>query len=412
MRIIHTSDWHLGDRLLEKSRHEEFRAFLDWLLEQMKEHRAEALLVSGDIFDNRDPGAPALEMFNDFLSKADGTGCRHIILTAGNHDGVPVLEAASPLLQRYHATMVCNLTLGTVADCMLTLCTADGTLAALVCAVPFLRPSEVSRPLTESALAAGENAYTLGVRDVLSAVAEQAKLRKAAHPGLPVLCMAHLTVSGAEKSSGVQDIVVGSIDAVAANAFADVFDYVALGHIHRSYSLDSGRIHYCGSPMPMAMDETAYTHYIHLLDVTGEGIEVQKIPVPVFVCHTRQVCSTQEELQALPDVLRELSLRHNGAPVHLELHYHGSGVENLAAWADEHLPVALVPHFKVSMWREGSRVLDNTEVYGDSMPTPGEVFERKLAAWSDAGEPLSEEEKQSLRELFNSAYQEADSHED
>ena len=412
MKIIHTSDWHLGDRLLEKSRHGEFRAFLDWLLQQLQQHGAEALLVSGDIFDTRDPGAPALELFNDFLSRADSTGCRYVILTAGNHDGVPVLEAASPLLQRYHATMVNRLNKETAADCLLPLCEESGEEALLVCAVPFLRPSEVSRPLSEEAMEAGENAYTLGVRDVLTAVANQAEQWRAEHPRKPVICMAHLTVCGAQKTASVQDIVVGSIDAVDADAFPEVFDYVALGHIHKAYSPDGNRLRYSGSPMPMGMDETEYEHHILLLDVEEKGVSVQKIPVPLFVCHTRETCRTQEELAALPQKLQELSLRHGGAPVHLELHYHGAGVDNLATWAAEHLPEELVPHFKVSMWREGMHVLDNTELYGDTMPTPGEVFERKLAAYCEAGEELNEEQMQSLRALFASAYTEALSHED
>ncbi len=412
MRVLHTSDWHLGDRLLEKSRQGEFRAFLDWLLEQMQQRGVEALLVSGDIFDTRDPGAPALELFSDFLSRADSTGCRQVIMTAGNHDGVPVLEAASPLLQRYNAVLVSRLNKENAGECLVPLCGAGGEAAALVCAVPFLRPAEVSRPLGEEALAAGENAYTLGVRDVLAAVGEHAQQWRAEHPGLPVLGMAHLTVCGAERSSAVQDIVVGSIEAVAQDAFPEVFDYVALGHIHKAYSPDGDRLRYSGSPLPMAMDETSYPHYVLQLDVTPQGVSVEKIPVPVFTCHTKEICNTEEELAALPAKLAALSAQHGGVPIHLELHYHGGGVENLAAWAAEHLPAELVPHFKVSMWRAGSNVLDNTELYGDIMPTPEEVFERKLAAYCEAGEELSDEQKQSLRALFAAAYTEAQSHED
>ncbi|MBQ2379139.1 MAG: exonuclease subunit SbcD [Akkermansia sp.] len=411
MRIIHTSDWHLGDRLLEKSRHEEFRAFLNWLLGQMQQLHAEALLVSGDIFDNRDPGAPALEMFNDFLSRADGTGCRHIIMTAGNHDGVPVLDAASPLLQRYHARLVNSLSRDAVQDCLIPLMGADGTPAALVCAVPFLRPSEVSIPLTDEALEAGENAYTLGVREVLAQVAALAEQWRAENPGKPVLCMAHLTVAGAEKSSSVQDIVVGSVDAVGTDAFRPVFDYVALGHFHKGYALGGGRLRYSGSPMPMGMDEVNNEHHIVLLDATEQGVSVQKIPVPTFVCHTAQTCHTYEELEALPQQLRDLSAARGGVPVHLELRYLGSGVENLAAWVAEHLPPELVPHFKCSMWRPGSAVMDNTDVYGDTMPTPHEVFRRKIEAYCEAGEQLTAEQMESLWSLFESAYTEATSHE-
>lgn len=411
MRILHTSDWHLGDRLLEKSRHDEFRAFLDWLIEQMTQHSVEALLVSGDLFDTRDPGAPALEMFNDFLSRADSTGCRHIILTAGNHDGVPVLDAASPLLQRYHAKLVNRLSVETAADCLVPLCGADGKPQALVCAVPFLRASEVGRPLTEESLADGENAYTLGVRDVLAAVADHATQWKSTHPGCPVLGMAHLTVSGAVKSGSELDIIVGGVESIGADAFADVFDYVALGHIHKGYSPDGARLYYSGSPLPMSIDEATYTHNVLLVDADAAGVTVQKLPVPVFTCHTKQVCHTKEELEALPQRLQELSAQHGGAPIHLELHYHGSGVNNLNTWALQNLPPELVPHFRVSMWRSDTQTLDSLDLSGSSLPSVEEIFESKLASYSNAGEPLTDEEKQTLRNLFNSVYTEALSYE-
>lgn len=412
MKIIHTSDWHLGDRLLEKSRQEEFREFLDWLLEQMQLHDAEALLVSGDIFDTRDPAAGTVEMLNDFLSRADATGCRHVVMTGGNHDGARMLAAVEPLLQRYHARMVHSLNRESIDECLIPLYGDTSTPEALVCAVPFLRPAEMNAVVTDEELAAGENAYALGVRAVLAEVAAAAAGWREQHPGKPVICMAHLTVSGAVKSAAVQDIVVGNIEAVEADAFSEIFDYVALGHIHKGYSPDGARLHYSGSPLPMGMDETSYRHHILLLDATEQGVSVQKIPVPVFVCYTSQTCHTQAELEALPQKLADMSAQHGGVPVCPELRYLGSGVENLAAWVAEHLSPKMVPHFRCSMWREGSRVLDNTEVYGDSMPTVEEVFERKMQAWCDAGEELSEEQKESLRSLFAAAYTEAQSHED
>ena len=407
MRILHTSDWHLGDRLLDKSRHAEFRAFLDWLIEQMQEHEVETLLVSGDLFDTRDPGAPALELFNDFLSRADSTGCRHIIMTAGNHDGVPVLEAASPLLHRYHARLVNRLTPDAVADCLVPLCGADGEPQALVCAVPFLRPSDVSRVLSDEALAEGQSAYPLGVQDTLAAVAELAASWRAKHPGKPVICMAHLTVAGATKSGSELDVVVGGVEAIPAEAFGAVFDYVALGHIHKGYSPDGARLHYSGSPLPMSIDETAYAHHVLLVDTAEQGVQVQKLPVPVFICHTREVCHTLEELEALPARLQQLSAQHGGRQVHLELHYHGSGIDNLSAWLAKNLPEDLVPHFRACMWREGGQVLESISMDNGGFPTPEEMFERKLELYSNAGEPLSDEEKQRLRGLFASVYNEA-----
>ncbi len=407
MRILHTSDWHLGDRLLEKSRHDEFRAFLTWLIGQMKELAVDALLVSGDIFDTRDPGAPALEMLNEFLSLADSTGCRHIILTAGNHDGVPILDAAKPLLERYHVNLINHLNAETAETCLVPLCGKTGKEEALVCAVPFLRPSEVSRALSDANLQDGENAYSLGVHDVLTGVAKHAERWQKAHPTCPVFCMAHLTVSGTTKSGSELDIVVGGIESINAETFADVFNYVALGHIHKGYSPDNNRIHYSGSPLPMSIDEAAYEHRILLIDTFGLDVKVRSISVPRFICYTKEICQTYTELTELPNRLQELSQQHGGVPVHLELHYHGSGVNNLNVWVAENLSPELVPHYRVSMWREGSQTLEHLEYADHSLPTPNELFERKLTLYNNAGQELSENEKQMLRSLFASVYNQA-----
>lgn len=408
MKLLCTSDWHLGNRLMERSRHGEFAAFLDWLLGVMQQHEVEALLVSGDIFDNRDPGAPALEAFSRFLSRADSTGCRRVIMTAGNHDGVPVLEAVQPLLKRYGVDLIYRLTVATAADCLLPLTGADGEVAALVCAVPFLRPAEVAR---RSSAEEAAQAYTLGVQDVLAAVAEQARAWRAVHPGKPIICMAHLSVTGAEPTASTEQVYIGGVEVLPASVFESVFDYVALGHIHRGFALGDNRLQYSGSPLPMGVDESAYPHRVLLVETTAAGVNVQSLEVPVFTCYTAEHCATDEQLAALPQKLQQLSAAHGGAPVHLQLHYTGSGVTDLGAWVSEHLPTELVPHCRLSQHRPGSGVHELIAAEPTTLPTVQEVFERKLAAWQQAGEPLSDEQLATLRSLFASAYREAD-HED
>ncbi len=390
---------------MERSRHAEFSAFLDWLLSLMKEQGVEALLLSGDIFDNRDPGAPALEMFSQFLSRADSTGCRRVIMTAGNHDGVPVLEALHPLLQRYGADLVYRLSADTAADCLFPLNGADGTPAALVCAVPFLRPSEVARRVDADE---APQAYTLGVQDVLAAVAAHARQWAAEHPGKPILCMAHLSVSGAEPTASTEQVLIGGVETLPAACFDPVFDYVALGHIHRSYSLADKRLRYSGSPLAMGVDEAAYPHQVLIVDATEQGVNVQAAEVPVFTCYAAEHCATDEELAALPLKLQQLSAAHGGVPVHLQLHYTGSGVMDLGAWVRDMLPAELVPHCRLSQYRPGSGTHEICDSAPDSLPTVQEVFERKLTAWQQAGEALSEAQLATLRSLFASAYREAD----
>ena len=98
MRLLHTSDWHLGRSLYGRRRHEEFAAFLDWLLATLAAQRIDALLVAGDVFDTGTPGTRAQELYYRFLARVAASGCRHVVIIAGNHDSPTFLDAPRGLL--------------------------------------------------------------------------------------------------------------------------------------------------------------------------------------------------------------------------------------------------------------------------------------------------------------------------
>ncbi len=350
MRILHTSDWHIGNRLMEQSRHGEFVAFLDWLLHTLREQQVDALLISGDIFDSTTPGDQARELYCDFLSRVDGSGCRCTIITGGNHDSVQMLRVAAPLLSRHHARVIPNLRVENAADCLVVLEDAEGNEGALVAAVPFLRPSEVARRVAADDGAARQTAYVDGVADCYAAVAEAAKGWKAEKPAradLPVIAMGHLSVGGTAATGSTRPAVIGTVDAVSGGIFDPVFDYVALGHIHKPASLKGGRVRYCGSPLPMGFDEAALPHELLLLDISPGHCEVTPIPVPHFALYAEESCATHAELTALLSRLRQQAEAEGGGegkslPVWLKLTYTGADKSlrelnaELAAAAGEH----------------------------------------------------------------------------
>ena len=97
MRILHTSDWHLGQNFYSKSRAAEHQAFLDWLLETAQSHQVDAIIVAGDIFDTGSPPSYARELYNRFVVNLQQTGC-HLVVLAGNHDSVATLNESRDIL--------------------------------------------------------------------------------------------------------------------------------------------------------------------------------------------------------------------------------------------------------------------------------------------------------------------------
>lgn len=377
-------------------REDEFKRFLNWLLELMQERSVEALLLSGDIFDHATPSDGTLEIFHDFLSRADSTGCRHIIMTAGNHDGVAQLKASVPLLERYHAHLICSLTQESAKDCLIPLNDAAGIPQALVCAVPYLRVREVSEVVRAEE---SDSSYTRGIASVYARVAEAAEQWKISHPNLPIIAMGHLSVRGASPTASTHHLI-GTLDVVNPHIFPPVFDYVALGHIHKSYPLDGGRLQYCGSPLPMGEDEAGYEHRVILLNT--EDMKVESVVVPVFTAYEHVSCATVEELEALPERWKE----KQGTPVVLRLEYAGMDISSdaLRVRVAELLANTCVIHYKLVLKRFRSVIEVDEDCHEElSDYSPENLFERRL---QNPPETLPADKIPLLRQMFRSVLSE------
>ena len=106
MKILHTSDWHLGRSLYGRKRYEEFAAFLEWLARLLAEEEIDVLLVAGDVFDNTAPSNRSQEMYYRFLCRVADSSCRHVVITAGNHDSPSFLDAPRELLRHLHIHII------------------------------------------------------------------------------------------------------------------------------------------------------------------------------------------------------------------------------------------------------------------------------------------------------------------
>jgi len=279
MRIIHTSDWHLGQNFYTKSRAAEHLAFLNWLVEKVIEHDVDAVIVAGDIFDTGSPPSYAREIYNHFVVKLQTTGCQ-LILLAGNHDAVSTLNESRELLACLNTTVVASAT-KTEQEHALIIPKKDGTPGAILCPIPYLRP----RDIQHSQAGLDGRAKQLSLMNAISEHYQQcyqAALRLRGERALPIIATGHLTTVGASTSDAVRDIYIGSLDAFPAQAFPPA-DYIALGHIHRAQKIgDQQHIRYSGSPIPLSFDETNREKSVYLLTFSeGKLSSVDTLAVPV-----------------------------------------------------------------------------------------------------------------------------------
>ncbi|MGB1973893.1 MAG: exonuclease subunit SbcD [Vibrio toranzoniae] len=283
MKILHTSDWHLGQNFYNKSRKNEHERFLQWLLEQVTEHDIDAIIVAGDIFDTSTPPSYAREMYNKFVVDSNKIGCQ-LVLLGGNHDSVSVLKETQQLL-KYMGTDVIPNTNEDHATQVVELKGKSGKVEALVCAIPFIRPRDV---LTSQAGVKGvERQKQLGdaIKQHYQSVYDAAVAKRNTFENrdtMPIIATGHLTAMGVKQSDSVRDIYVGNLDGFAADGFPNA-DYIALGHIHRPQVVAKREhIRYCGSPIPLSFDELKSKKQVCVVEFVQGERTISQLAVPIF----------------------------------------------------------------------------------------------------------------------------------
>lgn len=323
LTLLHTSDWHLGRRLYGKPRYDEFKQFLDWQLQTLREQKVDVLLIAGDIFDTTAPSNQAQNLYYDFLSQVCHTECRHVIIVAGNHDSASFLEAPKQLLKAFNIHIIGSMT-DTLTDEVITLSDKAGQPELIVMAVPYLRDRDVRTvghgerlDDKERKLAQGIKAHYAQIADI--AMAQQAQLQANYKRSIPIVATGHLFTVGGQtmEGDGVRDLYVGSLGSIGAEIFHPHIDYVALGHLHIPQAVGGqSHIRYAGSPIAMGFGESRQQKQVHLLrfdanpDLLSQPLQtltIQKKPLvsaPTPVNKRKSVSHTSMDLfadEALPE---------------------------------------------------------------------------------------------------------------
>jgi len=290
MKILHTSDWHIGRTLYGRKRYEEFESFLTWLVETIQQNEIDALLVAGDVFDTTAPSNRAQELYYRFLCRVAASSCRHVVVIAGNHDSPSFLNAPRELLKALDVHVVGSSS-ESLEDEVLVLRSELNAPELIVCAVPYLRDRDIRVAEAGESVEDKERKLLAGIRSHYAEVASFAEQkREELGVDIPIVAMGHLFTAGGQTvdGDGVRELYVGSLAHVTAGIFPASFDYLALGHLHVPQKVNGlETIRYSGSPLPMGFGEAKQQKSVCLVVFNhekgqGKPPSVQLIDVPVF----------------------------------------------------------------------------------------------------------------------------------
>ncbi|MBV8634195.1 MAG: exonuclease SbcCD subunit D C-terminal domain-containing protein [Burkholderiaceae bacterium] len=286
MRILHTSDWHLGLTLRDYERSYEHECFLDWLLDTAEHECADALLIAGDIFDNANPSSNAQRQLYRFLQRAKARMPRlDIVLIAGNHDSPSRLEAPQPLLGAMDIAVVGQVARKSDGEIdanrlVVPLTDASGVIRAWCLAIPYLRPGDVPR-VTLDDEQGRLDPYAEGVATLYQQVLDVALAKRSGEQAIIAMGHCHM-VGGKSSADSERPIVIGGVEGLPSAMFDPALAYVALGHLHLAQTVGGDpRVRYSGSPLPMSFSEIDYAHQILRIDLDGSALrDIASIPIP------------------------------------------------------------------------------------------------------------------------------------
>ena len=271
MKLLHTSDWHLGQTLNQYDRSFEHDQFLSWLLDTLESEQIDALLIAGDVFDNANPSASSQRQLYTFLTQARvRVPSLNIVMTAGNHDSPGRMEAPAPFLGLLDAHVVGHTRKqGDIVDLsriVVPLKNGAGETAAWCIAMPFLRPGDL--PRVEGAA----DAYLAGIEVIYAQAYAFANDKR--EPEQAIIALGHCHITGGKISADSERrIVIGGVESLSVRVFDPGIAYVALGHLHLAQTIDGDETRrYCGSPLPMSFSEIDYKHQVVVIELDGDKV--------------------------------------------------------------------------------------------------------------------------------------------
>lgn len=269
MRLLHTSDWHLGRSLHRADLRAAQAAFLDHLVEVARAEKVDAVLICGDVYDRAVPPLDAVQICEDALLRLHDTGAR-IVLISGNHDSARRLGFGSGLLDK--AGVYLRTRPGALARPVIL---EDQSGPVAVYGIPYLEPDAVRDELPQAEREGPPRGHAGVLGHAVSCIRADAHARGVRRR----VVMAHGWVTGGAASESERDITVGGVGQVPKEVF-DGFSYVALGHLHGQQAVAES-VRYSGSPLPYSFSEASHRKGSWLVELDGEGTaRAEQVPAP------------------------------------------------------------------------------------------------------------------------------------
>lgn len=293
MKILHTSDWHIGKHLHKYDLSPDLDLFFSWMIDFIKSENIDVLLVSGDIFDQANPTQAAYKQYYDLLKNLINLDCK-IILTGGNHDSAAVLNAPKELLKAFDISVIGGAT--DFKDLFVEI-EKDGE-KLVVAAVPFLKDRDIRSSVAGETYATKIEQLKSGLQTYFSNINRH---YKAHFSGEPFIVMGHLYVQGSKMSDSERAIQIGNLAGVEAFMFEEIPHYVALGHIHKPQVISqTHNIHYCGSPVALSFSERKDEKRINVITIKNQEIaSIEFIAIPKY----RNLITFEGSLQEISEKL-------------------------------------------------------------------------------------------------------------
>lgn len=350
MKLVHTSDWHLGQHFYRFDRDDEHEHFVEQLAEIVKAEQPDALIVSGDVYDNAAPSVLAQQRFvQSMIVLHDACPNCSIVVTAGNHDSGNRLDVHRPIWEKMRVKVI-----GTCKRA------EDGTFDSnefivpisdkgYVVAVPYFHSHNFPMAAADTEREVRQQRFFEKVMESVTGMNERNQ---------PIVVMAHLAVEGCD-IKGHEDSAVGGMEKESLTKLGSGYDYLALGHIHMSQSITE-RVRYSGSPIPLSFSE-AYQHTVSVVEMDAHG-DVPKVK-ELRISPLRNIMTISAE--NLDDALRELEKVEDDVYIRILIDQEGilpADAELRAQLVVEGKPCRLCEVRKVMRKREASEDTDIQEI--------------------------------------------------
>jgi exonuclease SbcD len=328
LRILHSSDWHIGQQFGPASLGRDHDLFFDWLIGELRSRAVDVLVVAGDVFDHVQPSAEAQTRYYRLLARLADTGISQVVIVGGNHDSAARLDAPAEVLAALRVHVVGGLDLDRLERSVIPLMGRSGTWEAVALAVPYVHEYRLGIRTTDLE---GQGIVVALTERLTRLYRDLADIAAAQYPGLPLIATGHFALGSARSEDSPVAIhhAVGSLEVLPETIIDPRIQYLALGHIHRSYPLAGGRAWYSGTPLAFSLPETRQPRRVLQVELDPSPGRLPVV-VPIEVPRFRSLLEREGSLDELVAWIQGLRWEEPLPPIlSCKVLFHGGGDQTM-----------------------------------------------------------------------------------